>query len=81
MRGTKAKQARRIMSALSEGETRGEATGYKQAPWGQIFSLGGRHFYQHIKRTLKGQGGEHRHTTMRQATRAGVRLEQHGPTS
>jgi hypothetical protein len=76
MRGTKAKQARRIIKAagadLSERR-------YGITPWGQVVTTGARNFYQHLKRELRGRRGTNRHTTM-----AGARpdvLEQRSPTS
>lgn len=68
MRGTKAKQARRIV--VGAGADSVKAVEYKQAPWGQIFTLGARHYYQHVKRVLRGHRGTHRYTTT-----AGARLQ------
>lgn len=73
MRGVKAKQARRIVCALSPDNEDGvNATGYKRAPNGVIYSLGARHFYQYLKRELRNQRGSFRHNTAAEAKRIGV---------
>jgi hypothetical protein len=70
MRGSKAKQARRIVGSMMETDDTAmsyKPTGYVTAPWGQTMSTGARQYYQHLKRVLRNTRGVERHTTARQA--------------